>query len=88
MVELHAVNQKTHCIATQNDLPGDCIEIIVIVVTPYENLKTHYIATQNDLPGHCIEIIVIVVTPYVNLKTHYIATQNDLPVVLSRYWNF
>ncbi len=28
----------------QNGLPGHCIEIIVIVVTPYVNLKTHYIA--------------------------------------------
>ncbi len=53
MVELHAVKLKTPCITTQNDLPGHCIEIIVIVVTPYVNLKTHYIATQNDLPGHC-----------------------------------
>ncbi len=58
MVELHAVNQKTHYIATQNDLPGHCIEIIVIVVTPYVNLKTHYIATQNDLPGHCSVLMI------------------------------
>ncbi len=42
----------------QNGLPGHCIEIIVIVVTPYVNLKTHCIEGQNGLPGHCSVLMI------------------------------